>query len=534
MESTNKKKRYEFDEVFQLVRTMGPYQIILYFGVCMLQFPMAFQFGQSIFALGTPKFHCSDGNSTWCEANKCCNNCTNYVFDGPFTSTVSEWNLLCDRAYLGASIQSSYFAGMLVGSIVSGWIADSFGRRTSIFLSLAFIILFGVGSSFANSIPLLIFLRFFVGFSLAGCMLTQFVYIVEMVGPNKRTHAGKAQGSFWKFGAWAVVLLAYFVRDWRLHILIGSLSGIVFFFFFCVFPETPRWSLAHDHIERAQAVLMKCGAKKNKTLDTQALRELLEYVREDGKQIKDGDFHKRYNPLDLVRTPKLRKWTIIVCYNWFVVSLVYFGFDLYTTQLPGSIYLNYFLMNLIDIPVIGVVWFTVHRYGRKIPYCVYMFVVVVCSFVILGLPKEYEITITTMAILGRSFVWSEFHNIYLITTELYPTVVRNTAMGLGSMTARIGAMLSPYIVMVAQLPGLSLTLPVTIFGVLALIASVVTLWLPETICANMHQTIEEAESAKEDFWASCFRKNRDECKDANIDMPKITPLKSHTEHVTAL
>jgi hypothetical protein len=55
----------------------------------------------------------------------------------------------------------------------------------------------------------------------------------------------------------------------------------------------------------------------------------------------------------------------------------------------------------------------------------------------------------------------------------------------------------------AQLPGLSITLPVTIFGVLALIAGVVTLWLPETLYANMHQTIEEAEIAKEDFRVPC-------------------------------
>ena len=77
----------------------------------------------------------------------------------------------------------------------------------------------------------MIFLRFFVGLFLAGCMLTQFVYIVELVGPNKRTHAGKAQGLFWKFGSWAAVLIAYFFRDWRKNIMVGSLTGIVFFFF---------------------------------------------------------------------------------------------------------------------------------------------------------------------------------------------------------------------------------------------------------------------------------------------------------------
>jgi hypothetical protein len=53
-----------------------------------------------------------------------------------------------------------------------------------------------------------------------------------------------------------------------------------------------------------------------------------------------------------------------------------------------------------------------------------MFVVGACSFIILGIPKEYKTTIRIMAILGRSFMLSEFNNIYLITSELYPTVVR--------------------------------------------------------------------------------------------------------------
>ena len=39
-----------------------------------------------------------------------------------------------------------------------------------------------------------------------------------------------------------------------------------------------------------------------------------------------------------------------------------------------------------------------------------------------------------------------------------------------------------------------------------MIAGVVTLWLPETIYANMHQTIEEAESCKEDFSIPCCMK----------------------------
>ena len=42
---------------------------------------------------------------------------------------VLQWNLICDRAHVGANVQAGYAAGMLVGSFVFGAISDVFGRR---------------------------------------------------------------------------------------------------------------------------------------------------------------------------------------------------------------------------------------------------------------------------------------------------------------------------------------------------------------------------------------------------------------------
>ncbi|KAK3750270.1 hypothetical protein QZH41_008119, partial [Actinostola sp. cb2023] len=338
------------------------------------------------------------------------------------------WNLLCDRAYIGAAIQSSYFAGMLIGSIVSGWIADRFGRKPSIFVSVGFIvyptcIYIADDSSCTVSLHRPSLYRRIYDRARASSDALRRRWGVGSSEPAPNSTAG---------------LLSMVYEE-----LASRVSQRI------KFPETARWLLAHDRIEEAHLILMNCGPKKNtEDLDHGALRELLEEIRKDEKLNLAQNANKKYTPLDLVRTPKLRKWTIIVCLNWFVVALVYFGFDLYTTQLPGSIYMNYFIMNLIDIPVIGVVWFTVLRFGRRIPYCIYMLIVGVCSFVILSLPEDQTAAIRALAIIGRSVVFSQFNNIYLITTELYPTVVRNTAMGLGSMTARIGAILSPFIVMV--------------------------------------------------------------------------------------
>ena len=51
-----------------------------------------------------------------------------------------KWNLICDRAFLGATIQSCYFAGMLIGSIVTGMISDAWGRKKCIFICNAIMV----------------------------------------------------------------------------------------------------------------------------------------------------------------------------------------------------------------------------------------------------------------------------------------------------------------------------------------------------------------------------------------------------------
>jgi len=44
-----------------------------------------------------------------------------------------------------------------------------------------------------------------------------------------------------------------------------------------------------------------------------------------------------------------------------------------------------------------------------------------------------------------------------------------------------------------QLPGLSVAFPSTMFGLFALVAGIVMYWMPETLYAPMHQTIQQAE-----------------------------------------
>lgn len=87
----------------------------------------------------------------------------------------------------------------------------------------------------------------------------------------------------------------------------------VYTFHRCI-PESPRWLIAHDRLDEAQSIIKRFGVKKGKPVDSGELRALLENVRRD--QLERQREEKKYSPMDLFRTPKLRKWTAIICYQW--------------------------------------------------------------------------------------------------------------------------------------------------------------------------------------------------------------------------
>ena len=53
--------------------------------------------------------------------------------------------------------------------------------------------------------------------------------------------------------------------------------------------------------------------------------------------------------------------------------------------------------------------------------------------------------LTLVTLLGKFGAAASFSIVYLYTAELYPTVVRSTAIGLCSMMARIGGILAPQV-----------------------------------------------------------------------------------------
>jgi MFS transporter, OCT family, solute carrier family 22 (organic cation transporter), member 4/5 len=57
--------------------------------------------------------------------------CNSWEFDMSLIgdTIISEWNMVCDRLYLGSVVESCFLVGAAFGSITSGWISDQHGRK---------------------------------------------------------------------------------------------------------------------------------------------------------------------------------------------------------------------------------------------------------------------------------------------------------------------------------------------------------------------------------------------------------------------
>lgn len=93
--------------------------------------------------------------------------------------------------------------------------------------------------------------------------------------------------------------------------------------------------------------------------------------------------------------------------------------------------------------------------------------------------------------LGVSFAAIVAASIYIYSSELFPTVVRNMGMGVSSMSMRVGSMVAPF---VANLDTTILWLPTLVFGAVPLVAGLIVLLLPETKGRALPDSLKEAQS----------------------------------------
>ncbi|XP_038664779.1 solute carrier family 22 member 13b isoform X2 [Scyliorhinus canicula] len=369
--------------------------------------------------------------------------------------------------------------GLFVGALLFGPLADRFGRRTIILLSLFLQLASSVGAAFVPNFSLFVALQFVVGASVSGTLVNAFVLGIEWSGASQRTLAAVFSHCAFSVGQMVLAGLAYEIRDWRMLQLTISCPMIIFLFYIWVLPESARWLITKGRYKVAKKYIINAAIINKRVVPETLLDQIV-----TEKEIQQASI------LDLFKAPRLRRITLILITIWFINSFVYYGLTFNVGSFGMNIYLTLFIFGLVDILRASCIWL-LNVFGRKKCQGGFMLLSGIACLLMLAFTEDMPMEITILAVIAKLGISCSFTTAYVYSVELFPTIIRQSGIGLVSMSARIGCIIVPMFILVQQdYPAL----PMTLFGTTLIVASVLCVLLPETTNKELPDQTREMNS----------------------------------------
>ncbi|GLJ54603.1 hypothetical protein SUGI_1173020 [Cryptomeria japonica] len=479
-----------------------------------------------IFADRQPPWQCKDSVGSSCSpASSVCSMADAFWewVQGPGVSTVSEWGLICGDKYKVGVVQSAFFLGCLAGAGIFGHLSDSsLGRKGCLTMVCAANAVLGILTAMSANYWVYLSLRLLTGICTGGVGLCAFVLATEPVGPSKRGPVGMSVFYLFSMGVAVLPAISYWCTTWRLLYIFTSIPSALFCL--CVLPfisESPRWYLVRGRLEDAMIVMRSIAQANGNTIpqgislkldqeeeenqtqdstlhDPQGI--FLKLDQEEENQTQDSTLHEvSGNLLDVLSSPMTRSRIIIMVFIWFACAIVYYGLSLNVVNLSSNLYLSVFLNGIAEMPAFALTALFLNKLGRRVMLVSTMllsgFFASVGSVIsavlhnpnvdtsLVGILTAGQLACGLVGIFGMA---GTYNLLYIYTSELFPTVVRNAALGFTSQAGHIGALIAPLVVVMASIYP---WLPLAIIGMAGMVGGILGFVLPETMNRPMYETM---------------------------------------------
>ncbi|XP_058021162.1 solute carrier family 22 member 7 [Ahaetulla prasina] len=425
-----------------------------------------------------------------------------------FISTIAtQWNLVCEHKSLNQATATFFFFGVMFGAVIFGDFSDRFGRKRMFLVSYLGTLIFGVLSSVSVSYTMFAVTRTLTGMSICGLSIIVIPLGMEWVDIEHRTISAIITSLFWSFGNMLLALIAYLVRAWHWLLLTTSLPCIVGIISMWWLPESARWLLIKGKVKEAHRHLKRCARmNRKKEFDDKINPESLLKIAAVINQKSDGN----YSYISLFRTPMLRRISFFMAAVWFGAAFCYYTISMNITGFGLGMYMTQFVFGFIEVPAKLLVFVMVNRIGRRKSQAWALILSGLCVGINIIVPTSQGIVRSVIAIIGKGFSEAAFTIVFLYSSELYPTILRQSGQGYCSFMARLGACVAP---LVFLLDSIWKPLPQTASFAMALLCGSSAFFLPETRGIRLPETIEDIEKQSS--------KGNKHLRD---DTPEVAPL----------
>lgn len=318
---------------------------------------------------------------------------------------------------------------------------------------------------------------------------------MEWIGVEDRVLLGSLVTATYPFGQIFLGLTARAVHNYRLLLQIIYAPGFLILLYFWIAPESIRWLIVNRKKKRVLSTLKRAecvnGLKLSQNTVDRINIEINENIKLKPDDMDDSNEESKLHQFAIIfRKSNLLLRFLFCAFAWLTSAFVSYGISLTSISLAGDKYINFVVIAVAGIPAMLFVYFLMESCGRR--WTISLSLLIGGASIIASkiLPSNFSILSITLFFIGKCFITVAFTGLYVYTSELWPTSIRHSMMGLCSTIGRIGAAAAPLAPLLGQY---FVMLPYLTFGIMSLLASIFILRLPETLKRKLPDTLSEAE-----------------------------------------
>jgi putative MFS transporter len=346
-----------------------------------------------------------------------------------------------------AGFIAALFAGLFIGTIACGFLADRFGRRAIFTYALLWYAIANTFMAFQTTALGLNSWRFVSGLGIGVELITIGSYLTEFAPKHLR---GRAFAICQAIGFTAVPVVAFLsyllvplaplqIDGWRWVVLIGGSGAVFIWWFRRNLPESPRWLAGRNRLEEADSIVRMLEEK---------------IIAERGQPLSapvpQGLVVRRSRFRDMWQPPYRQRTIMLIIFHVFQ-TVSFFGFANWvpTLLIKQGITVTSSLLYTTVIglaapvgPLLG--YLIADRFERKHVIVCMAAVNIVCGLTFSQFSGALMIVSLGICLTLSSNVISFTYHAY--QQELYPTDIRARAVGFVYSWSRFSAIFSAFII----------------------------------------------------------------------------------------
>lgn len=334
---------------------------------------------------------------------------------------------------------TSGLIGYILGSFLDSRIGDRYGRRVSLFLSVAAFSVGSLLSATSPSLDWLIFWRFISGMGIGAEIALVTTYMAEVSpAPLRGRYTGwTIVAAFAGFAVVPIVALQVvptYDWGWRALFVMGALGGVLIGFMRRSLPDSIHWLVDQERYEEAEATLVAAEIRAEKRLG--------EPLRPPAETESQGNGSEASGSLILLKPPLLGR-VVLLGAIWFVYYVGNYGWltlapDLFAGH-GFSLKQSIASLSVTGLGFVGGALAAVHSSDRIDRRRTSALLALAWAIVLMAIGTyASDLTIPILGFVASFTIGFVIPLLYTITGENFPTRVRATGVSLSDGFGHLG------------------------------------------------------------------------------------------------